>query len=158
MPEAVILIGIQGSGKTTFYLQRFFETHVRISLDLVKTRRREQVLLEACLRTGQRFVIDNTNVRAEVRARYIGSAKAAGFRVIGYFFETQLGEALRRNQQRSGRAVIPVPGVIGTLKRLEPPSIEEGFDELYFVRHGERDEFVVTRGGASSQSSQRSSA
>jgi hypothetical protein len=156
--EAVILIGIQGSGKTTFYRQRLFETHVRISLDLVKTRRREQALLEACLRTWQRFVIDNTNVRAEVRARYIGPAKAAGFRVIGYSFETPLQEALRRNQQRSGCAVIPVPGVIGTLKRLEPPAIEEGFDELYFVTHGERDEFVVTRGGASSQSSQRSSA
>ena len=50
--EAVILIGIQGSGKTTFYRQRFFETNVRISLDLVKTRRREQALLDVCLRTG----------------------------------------------------------------------------------------------------------
>jgi len=156
--EAVILIGIQGSGKTTFYRRRFFETHIRISLDLVKTRRREQALLEACLRTGQRFVIDNTNVRAEVRARYIGPAKAVGFRVIGYFFETPLKEALRRNRLRSGRAVIPVQGVIGTLKRLEPPAIEEGFDELYFVTHGEHDEFVVTRGAASSQSSPRSSA
>ncbi|HYK60860.1 MAG TPA: AAA family ATPase [Bryobacteraceae bacterium] len=156
--EAVILIGIQGAGKTTFYRQRFFETHVRISLDLVKTRRREQALLDVCLRTGQRFVIDNTNVRAEVRARYIGPAKAAGFRVIGYFFETPLQEALRRNRQRSGRAVIPVPGVIGTLKRLEPPAIEEGFDELYFVSHGERDEFVVTPANASSQSSRQSNA
>jgi predicted kinase len=146
--EAVIFIGIQGSGKTTFYRQHFFETHVRISLDLVRTRRREQALIEACLRTGQRFVIDNTNVRAEVRARYIRPAKAAGFHVISYFFETPLQEALRRNRQRSGRAVIPVPGVIGTLKRLEPPTIEEGFDELYVLTHGE----------ACSQSSQRSSA
>src|SRR5215469_3038189 len=117
--EAVILVGIQGSGKTTFYRQRFFETHLRISLDLVKTRRREQALLEVCLRTGQRYVIDNTNVRARNRALYIASAKAAGFRVIGYFFETPLKEALRRNRLRSGRAVIPVRGVMGTLKRLE---------------------------------------
>lgn len=142
--EAVILIGIQGSGKTTFYLHRFFETHVRISLDLVKTRGREQALLETCLRTGQRFVVDNTNVQAQVRARYIGPAKKAGFRVIGYFLETPLPEALRRNRLRSGRAVIPVPGVIGALKRLQRPSIEEGFDELYVVTHGEQDEFVVT--------------
>jgi predicted kinase len=143
--EAVILIGIQGSGKTTFFLQRFFETHVRISLDLVKTRGRAQALLETCLRTGQRFVVDNTNIRAQVRARYMAPAKAAGFRVIGYFFETPLPEALRRNRLRSGRAIIPVPGVIGTLKRLERPSTDEGFDELYVVTHGEQDEFVVTR-------------
>src|SRR4051812_8782542 len=36
--EAVILIGIQGSGKSTFYRERFFDTHVRVSLDLLKTR------------------------------------------------------------------------------------------------------------------------
>jgi len=136
--EAVILVGIQGSGKTTFYRQRFFETHLRISLDLVKTRRREQALLEVCLRTGQRFVIDNTNVRARNRALYIAPAKAAGFRVIGYFFETPLKEALRRNRQRFGSAVIPVAGVLGTLKRLERPSIEEGFDDLYIVTPGEQ--------------------
>jgi predicted kinase len=29
--EAVILVGIQASGKSTFYAQRFFDTHVRIS-------------------------------------------------------------------------------------------------------------------------------
>ena len=33
----------------------------------------------------------------------------------------------------SSGAVIPVPGVIGTLKRLERPVIEEGFDELHVV-------------------------
>ena len=57
--EAVVLIGIQASGKTTFYQQRFFATHVRISLDLLRTR--EQ----------QRFVVDNTNITAAERARYI---------------------------------------------------------------------------------------
>jgi predicted kinase len=55
--EAVVLIGIQASGKTTFYQQRFFATHVRISLDLLRTR--EQ----------QRFVVDNTNITAAERAR-----------------------------------------------------------------------------------------
>jgi predicted kinase len=28
--EAVLFIGIQASGKTTFYRERFFDTHVRI--------------------------------------------------------------------------------------------------------------------------------
>ena len=31
---AIILIGIPGSGKSTFCQQRFFFTHVRISLDM----------------------------------------------------------------------------------------------------------------------------
>jgi predicted kinase len=69
--ETVLLIGIQGAGKSTFYLQRFFHTHVRLSLDLLRTRHRERTLLEACLGAGQPLVVDNTNVTAAERARYI---------------------------------------------------------------------------------------
>ncbi len=144
--EAVILIGIQGSGKSTFYRERFFDTHIRISLDLLKTRHREQMLLQACLGTGQRFVIDNTNVRAAERTIYIEAAKRSGFRVIGYFFDVRLGDALRRNAQRTGVANIPAAGVAGTLKRLERPSPAEGFDELYVVSRDENDRFAVNPG------------
>src|ERR1043166_435764 len=62
--EAIIFIGIQGSGKTTFYRERFSDTYVRVSLDLLKTRSREKAFLETCWKTGQLFVIDNTNPRA----------------------------------------------------------------------------------------------
>ena len=47
--EAVILIGIQASGKSSFYKERFFDTHVRINLDMLKTKHRQRVLLDACL-------------------------------------------------------------------------------------------------------------
>jgi predicted kinase len=142
--EAVIFVGIQGAGKTTFYRERFSETHVRISLDLLKTRNREQAFLQTCLQTGQPFVIDNTNVKGAERAIYIERAKTAGFRVTGYFFETSIRDALRRNKLRSGRAVIPAPGVIGTFKRLQRPSLQEGFHELYLVSRDEHDQFVIT--------------
>lgn len=142
--EAVIFIGIQGSGKSTFYQRRFSETHVRISLDMLHTRARERALLAACLASQQRFAIDNTNPKRADRAGYIAAAKAAGFRVIGYFFAPDLRGSLRRNASRNGRAVIPVPGVIGTLKRLEAPSWAEGFDELYSVGIDEDGHFVET--------------
>ncbi|HEX2643734.1 MAG TPA: AAA family ATPase [Thermoanaerobaculia bacterium] len=141
--EAVILVGIQGSGKSTFYLRRFFQTHVRISLDLLKTRYREQVFLSACLLAKQPFVVDNTNVLAAERARYIPAAKEAGFRVVGYFFEPDVRAAIARNQQRSGRAVVPVKGILGTRKRLQVPQAEEGFDDLYRVEIDAEGEFVV---------------
>jgi predicted kinase len=141
--EAVIFIGIQGSGKSTFYRDRFFETHVRISLDLLRTRSRERAFLETCLRTRQRFVVDNTNARAADRAGYISAAKQAAFRVQGYFFETALDEALERNRQRRGRARIPVAGVIATFRRLQRPAMAEGFDELYAVFRDKEDQFLV---------------
>jgi predicted kinase len=142
--QAVIFTGVQGSGKTTFYMERFLHTHVRISLDVLKTRPRERALLQTCLATGQPFVVDNTNPRAEVRAPYIAAARQAGFRVIGYFFETSLQDALRRNAQRAGQSRIPAPGVIGTYKRLEPPRLSEGYDELFTVTHGADGAFVLT--------------
>lgn len=38
--EAVIFVGVQASGKTMFYYERFFDTHIRLSLDMLKTRAR----------------------------------------------------------------------------------------------------------------------
>jgi len=136
--EAIILVGIQGSGKTTYHREHFAATHAHISLDVLKTRSRERTAIEECLKAGRPFVVDNTNVRVADRAAYIAAAKQAGFRVKGYFFRTELKEALRRNREREGKAVIPVPGVIGTLKRLERPSVEEGFDELHTIENRHR--------------------
>lgn len=131
--EAVLFIGVQGAGKTTFYRQRLFDTHLRLSLDMLRTRRRQQLLMETCLATKQRFVVDNTNVRRSERAVYIAAAKLARFQVTGYYFRVGLGDALQRNGQRSGNQVVPVKGVIGTFHRIEPPVPEEGFDQLYIV-------------------------
>jgi len=141
--EAVLLIGIQGAGKSTFYQQRFFDTHVRISLDLLKTRYREQVFLQACILARQRFVVDNTNVLAAERERYIGPAKAAGFRIVGYYFPVPVKHAIGRNLKREGKKRIPVQGVVGTYKRLQPPRREEGFEELYCVTVAETNVFTV---------------
>lgn len=142
--EAVIFVGVQGSGKTSFYLDRFFQTHVRISLDMLRTRYRERVLLTACLESKQPFVIDNTNPLPEDRARYVGPARAAGFRVVAYFFETSLRDAIRRNNQRRGKKRIPIPAIAGTFRKLQAPTAAEGFDELYTVDISTDDKFNVT--------------
>ena len=141
--EAVIFIGIQGAGKSTFYRERFFDTHVRISLDMLRTRRREQLLVEACLQAKQPFVIDNTNPLAAGRARYIGPAHAAGFQVVAYFLETELGDAIRRNNQRTGKKKIPVAGLAGTFRKLEPPAQAEGFDAIYVLSISKEGSFAV---------------
>jgi predicted kinase len=143
--EAAIFIGVQGSGKTSFFLERFFDTHVRISLDVLRTRRREQFLLTACLEARQSFVIDNTNPLPQGRARYIGPARLAGFRVIAYFFQTSLQDAIRRNNQRAGKKKIPIPAVAATFQRLTPPAPTEGFDAIYTVTISAANEFVVTQ-------------
>jgi len=131
--EAIIFCGIQATGKSTFYQQHFFSTHVRISLDLLKTRNREDVFLAACFSTLQKFVADNTNLLKAERAKYIQQARQHKYKVTGYYFRSDLEEAIKRNSFRTGKACIPEKGIRGAYKRLELPSIEEGFDELYYV-------------------------
>ncbi|WP_017661058.1 AAA family ATPase [Baaleninema simplex] len=131
--QGIIFTGIQGSGKSTFYFQNFANTHIRINLDMLKTRHREKLIFEACLEAKQPLVIDNTNPTKADRARYIPRLKAYKFSVIGYFFESSLPDCLHRNNQRSGKAKIPEIGVRSTHKKLEIPDYSEGFDRLFSV-------------------------
>jgi len=130
----VLFIGIQATGKSSFYRERFFRTHVRVNLDMLKTRHREALLVQACLEGQTRFVVENTNVTREERARYIVPARNAKFQVIGYFFESRVADALQRNRARLEADRVPDAGVLSASKRLELPSRAEGFDELYFIR------------------------
>lgn len=130
--EAVVFVGIQASGKSSFYKERFFATHVRISLDLLRTRNRERRLMTVCLETQQPFVIDNTNPTREERAKYIDAAKSAKYSVVGFYFRSKAEECLARNQQRTDR--VPDVGLLSTAKKLELPTLEEGFDTLKYVR------------------------
>jgi len=142
--EAVVFIGLQGSGKSTFYQQRFAATHVRINLDTLKTRARELALLEECIAKKQNFVVDNTNPTTAERARYIQPAKAVGYKVTAYYFDVDAKDCLARNAQRTGAARIHPAGVYSTRKRLQPPTQAEGFDSIYKVCPTGADQFTVT--------------
>ena len=128
--EAVILCGVQASGKSSFYREHFFRTHVRVSLDLLRTRHREKLFLNLCLESGQKFVVDNTNPTRVERAVYITAAKAKRFAVIGYRFLTESDEALIRNAARTGMERVPDVAIRATLAKFESPAFAEGFDVL----------------------------
>ncbi len=131
--EAIIFIGIQATGKSSFYRERFLNTHIRLNLDMLKTRYREGILLTACLKAKQPFVIDNTNPTKKERQKYIQLAHESKFKVVGYYFKSKLEDALQRNRQRAEKERIPERGIRATYSKLEVPSFSEGFDELYYV-------------------------
>ncbi|MDR1648873.1 MAG: ATP-binding protein [Synergistaceae bacterium] len=141
--EAVIFIGIQATGKSEFYKRRFFKTHLRINMDMLRTRHREDILFRASIEVKQPFVVDNTNPTASERAKYIIAAKNAGFKVTGYYFKSVIKDALALNDKRPSEERIPVAGVAGTYKKLELPKKEEGFDALYYVQMASDFEFIV---------------
>lgn len=141
--QTILFVGIPGAGKSSFYKERFYTTHIRISRDMVRTATRESILINACLIAKQPFVVDNTNISEAERAGYIAAAKAAGFRVAGYYFKTSVADAISRNEKRVGREKIPKVGIFTKQKKLQPPRLEEGFDELFQVEISPMNQFIV---------------
>ena len=133
MAEAIIFVGLQGAGKTTYFNTHFAATHEHISRDVQKSPERELALVRECLQAGRSFVVDDTNTSRSVRARYIHEAKARGFKVVAYFFDTPARTAIGRNNYRKDKKPIPVPAILRAAKALQPPSLEEGLDEIVIV-------------------------
>jgi predicted kinase len=136
--EVAILVGLPGAGKTSFYRARLAQSHVHVSKDVIghgkETVRRQLELVTEALRAGRSVAVDNTNPRAEDRAPLIALARAAGARVVAYVLDTTPKESAARNRTRTGRERVPSVAVFVTAKRLQPPTVAEGFDAIYRVR------------------------
>ena len=141
--EAILFIGIQASGKSSFYSSRYFNSHIRVSLDLLNTRNKQQLLLDYCFKTQSRFVVDNTNLTRDERKHIIDQALLNKYKITGYYFQSKLSDAISRNERRLGKARIPERGIRGAYNKLELPSMDEGFDELFYVSLKEN-EFLIT--------------
>ncbi|NMO21567.1 ATP-binding protein [Pyxidicoccus fallax] len=135
--ELVLFIGLQGSGKSSFYRQRFADTHVLVSKDLWPHARRKEArqrrYITEALAAGRSVVVDNTNPSPELREPLIALGREHGARVIGYCFASDLKLCLERNARREGRARVPDVALFATVKQLRRPSRAEGFDVLYHV-------------------------
>ena len=130
-----IMMGLQGSGKSTFFEKYLSADFVRVNLDTLKTRTRERLLVEACLAEGKSYAIDNTNPTRLDRERYIPAARAAGYRIVGYVMEASVADCMTRNAGRAGKARVPDVAIAATAKKWEAPSPEEGFDALFAVQN-----------------------
>lgn len=145
--DMLIFVGLQASGKSTFYRTHFSATHAYISKDLLRNNkrpaRRQQQLIEDALQSGRSIVVDNTNPTREDRAPLIVLGHQYAAQVIGYYFEVQLKRSIERNNLRTGKERVPPVAIFTTLKKLTLPMLEEGFDQLYCVRSKDDFEFEI---------------
>ena len=157
--ELVVFVGIQASGKTTYYRRHLAESHAHVSLDTWRgkgnVRAKERAAIMAALAAAadsagatRGVVVDNTNVTAAARRRYgtyaADFARQAGCRarLVAYFFDADLPGCLARNQQRPPPDQVPPPApyfvppaaIAAFAQRLEPPEFDEGFERIVRVR------------------------
>ena len=143
----MILIGLPGAGKTTFY-RRHLSTHTHISKDLMPNASgrdaRQSRLIDQALAAGQSVVVDNTHPTKAERTAIVETARAKGARTIGYFVDVTTRAAVARNAGRAGREKVPNVAIFTVAKRLQRPALDEGFDQLFRVEITEDREFLVT--------------
>ncbi len=145
--ELIILIGIPGSGTSTYAQSLGKPT---LSLDAIRQQlygdasilgdsaQVERVFrqkMEAHAQAGQDVVLDATHTSSRRRQRMIRLGRKLGYdRIIGIWLQTPLQESIARNRQRDRH----VPDfVLRTMQRRlesQPPSLEEGFDKIKKVR------------------------
>jgi predicted kinase len=138
MAECVILVGLPGSGKSTFYRERLAATHVHISKDLLPNVRNRQIrqdtLVREALQRGRSVAVDNTNASPAERATIISIAQQLGVHIVGIYIEASTRDAIARNERREGKARVPKVAIFTCAKRLVPPQMDEGFDEIHRFR------------------------
>ncbi|HYT76560.1 MAG TPA: AAA family ATPase [Vicinamibacterales bacterium] len=142
----VILVGLPGAGKTTFFRERL-SAYEHVSKDTFprharNKQGRQDAALRAALSARRSTVVDNTNVSREDRAAIIAIAREFGARIVGYYIEASTREAVARNALRSAPAQVPKVAIFTCAKRLVAPVLDEGFDELHTVRVAADGRFV----------------
>jgi predicted kinase len=141
--EIIILMGLQASGKSTFYLTHFAATHEHVSKDLLrksKNKNKDQQqaeFIERAFQEQRSVVIDNTNATIQDRLALIDLGRRYGAKIIGYYFQPEVSSSRKRNMQRTGKTQVPDIAIFITASKFVPPSYAEGFDTLYYVRIAE---------------------
>ena len=137
-PELVVMVGLQGSGKSTWVRVHLAATHAVVSKDHWPNARRKQArqqrVVADLLAAGRSVVVDNTNPSLADRAALVALAREAGVPVRVVWVDVPFETSVRRNLSRDGRARVPSVGLLATADRFVPPTLAEGFDSVSVVR------------------------
>lgn len=135
--ELIVLSGLPGSGKSSFYRKYFLHTHVLISKDLMGRKKKkdqhQQFLVRKALAEGLPVVVDNTNITVALRKNLISIAKKFGVHTRLFYFPLSASESLKRNLGPN-RVIVPPVAIYTFHKQLETPHADEGFHQVFEVK------------------------
>jgi predicted kinase len=148
-PRVVLLIGLPGSGKSTWARQQgggvLSTDDIRLLLSDDATNQTIHSMVFATLRYLLRrrlelrmpvTYVDATNTTPQERRAYVILAQLWNGRVEAVFFDTPPEVCKQRNRGRE--RIVPDHAIDMMAARLRPPSLAEGFDQVtvYHVAPG----------------------
>jgi len=153
MPTVYFLVGIQGSGKTTWARANAERLRaVILASDDVRNELEAQGIdatgkgdlvfgiveerLGRLLDEGKDVIVDATHARLKWREKEVAIARQRGAQVIAVWLAVPLDVCLARNRQKPGGPwgdrVVPKETLLGVARGFEKPTVGE-FDEVWKV-------------------------
>ena len=153
-PKLIIMVGIPGSGKSTF-AQHYTEdanniSTVWISRDEVRysliSGRDEYFAKEkdvfkifvkkinSALAEGKDVIADATHINAQSRKKLLSNITIPDIQIEACVMETSLQECLANNEKRDGRARVPKEAILRMYHQVEYPTFVEGFSSISTVK------------------------
>ena len=127
MLEYIVLVGLPGSGKTSF-CKKFLPNHVRICLDEIENndRYKEFETIEENLSKDNNIVVDDTSLTKEIRAGHILRARKFNAKIKAIFFNYSILRIRIQNSEREDQ--VPEHVLFRMKEQLVPPTKDEGFE------------------------------
>lgn len=155
MPTLYMLVGIPGSGKSTWIANQAFDwntTRIISTDNIIERRAQEQgktysevfqqeiksataqmnAELKQAIKDGANIIWDQTNLTRKARASKLAAVPEEYLKVAVFFPTPDDAELKRRLASRPGKT-IPANVVLGMKSQIERPSRDEGFDEVRTV-------------------------
>lgn len=153
MPKCTILVGVPGSGKSTWFEKNKTATTAPVSTDNIieflgglygftyneifseTIRFADMVMVKRMLWNAERgndLVIDRTNMSRKSRKQFIDKLSKYGYEFECVVFPTPEPEEWKRRLDRPGK-IIPQEAIDRMLASYEEPLLEEGFTKITFM-------------------------
>jgi len=155
MPTVYMMVGVPGSGKSTWVANQNFDwnntmvvstdaiidrraaaqgkTYSNVFQDEIKSATAEMNQnLRTAVANKMDVIWDQTNLTAKSRAGKLSQIPNNYTKVAVYFQTPDITELQRRLASRPGK-IIPQNIVVGMLSQLQPPTTAEGFDTVITV-------------------------
>lgn len=153
MSKIYMMIGIPGSGKTTFVKKKAKDLQIEVvSTDIVRATHPGIVEKDVWpmvyekigqnILNGRDVIFDATNVTKTPRNRFKDNVNkySTDYELIGYYFPMHysicIGRVAKRNEM-PGELPLPIDCIASYGESIYPPTYEEGFKELHVVSYKE---------------------